>query len=62
MKIVGRDLHTRYQQIAMPDAETGEIEGRRQGFPKSRDFRHVGSRTARGEFLIDHRFFHHNQP
>jgi hypothetical protein len=26
----------------------------------SRDFRDVGSLTARGEFLIDHRFFHHN--
>jgi len=29
MKIVGCDLHTRYQQIAMLDAETGEIEERR---------------------------------
>jgi len=25
MKIVGCDLHTRYQQIAMLDAETGEL-------------------------------------
>ena len=57
MKIVGRDLLTRYQQIAMLDAETGEIEGRHQGFRKSRDFRDVGSPTARGEFLIGHRFF-----
>ena len=29
MKIVGRDLHTRYQQIAMLDAETGELVERR---------------------------------
>jgi hypothetical protein len=25
MKIVGCDLHTRYQQIAMLDKETGEL-------------------------------------
>jgi hypothetical protein len=25
MKIVGCDLHTRYQQIAMLDQETGEL-------------------------------------
>ena len=29
MKIVGCDLHTRYQQIAMLDAETGELTERR---------------------------------
>ena len=29
MKIVGCDLHTRYQQIAMLDAETGELVERR---------------------------------
>ena len=29
MKIVGCDLHTRYQQIAMLDAETGEVTERR---------------------------------
>ncbi len=29
MKIVGCDLHTRYQQIAMLDEETGEIVERR---------------------------------
>ena len=29
MKIVGCDLHTRYQQIAMLDAETGELIERR---------------------------------
>jgi hypothetical protein len=27
MKIVGCDLHTRYQQIAMLDQETGELAG-----------------------------------
>ena len=25
MKIVGCDLHTRYQQVAMLDAETGKL-------------------------------------
>jgi hypothetical protein len=29
MKIVGCDLHTRYQQIAMVDTETGELTERR---------------------------------
>jgi hypothetical protein len=29
MKIVGWDLHTRYQQIAMLDTETGEFVERR---------------------------------
>jgi len=29
MKIVGCDLHTRYQQIAMLDDETGELTERR---------------------------------
>ena len=29
MKIVGCDLHTRYQQIAMVDSETGELIERR---------------------------------
>ena len=29
MKIVGCDLHTRYQQIAMLDTETGELTERR---------------------------------
>jgi hypothetical protein len=29
MKIVGCDLHTRYQQIAMLDAETDEVVERR---------------------------------
>jgi hypothetical protein len=29
MKIVGCDLHTRYQQIAMLGAETGELVERR---------------------------------
>ena len=29
MKIVGCDLHTRYQQIAMLDIETGELIERR---------------------------------
>jgi hypothetical protein len=29
MKIVGFDLHTRYQQIAMLDQETGELVERR---------------------------------
>ena len=29
MKIVGCDLHTRYQQIAMLDRETGELVERR---------------------------------
>ena len=29
MKIIGCDLHTRYQQIAMLDTDTGEVEQRR---------------------------------
>ncbi len=29
MKIVGCDLHTRYEQIAMLDKETGELVERR---------------------------------
>jgi transposase len=29
MKIVGFDLHTRYQQVAMLDTETGEVTERR---------------------------------
>jgi hypothetical protein len=29
MKIVGCDLHTRYQQVAMLDEETGELVERR---------------------------------
>jgi len=29
MKIVGCDLHTRYQQVAMLDVETGELTERR---------------------------------
>ena len=29
MMIIGCDLHTRYQQIAMLDTETGELEQRR---------------------------------
>lgn len=29
MKIIGCDLHTRYQQIAMLDTETGEVTERR---------------------------------
>ena len=29
MKIVGCDLHTRYQQVAMLDQETGELIERR---------------------------------
>ena len=29
MKIVGCDLHTRYQQVAMLDRETGELIERR---------------------------------
>ena len=28
MKIVGCDLHTRYQQVAMLDTETGELSAR----------------------------------
>jgi hypothetical protein len=31
MKIVGCDLHTRYQQIAMLDKETGELIERKRG-------------------------------
>jgi hypothetical protein len=52
MKIVGCDLHTRYQQIAMLDKETGELMGRRlehaggeaPGAPHIRDFRMCGKR------------------
>ena len=33
MKIVGCDLHTRYQQIAMLDQETGELIERRVPHP-----------------------------
>ena len=29
MKIIGCDFHTRYQQIAMPDEDTGELIERR---------------------------------
>jgi hypothetical protein len=29
MKIIGCDLHTRFQQIAMLDTDTGEMEERR---------------------------------
>jgi hypothetical protein len=29
MKIIGCDLHTRYQRIAMPEEETGELVERR---------------------------------
>jgi len=42
-----------------PALNVGRVTTR--GAPRSRDFRDVGSLTARGEFLIDHRFFHHNQ-
>jgi hypothetical protein len=28
MMIIGCDLHTRYQQIAMLDTDTGELSGR----------------------------------
>jgi hypothetical protein len=45
MKIIGCDLHTRYQQIAMLDAETGELM-ERLGCPTSRAFREVGRHTA----------------
>jgi hypothetical protein len=31
MMIIGCDLHTRYQQIAMVDTETGEFVERRLG-------------------------------
>jgi hypothetical protein len=43
MMIIGCDLHTRFQQIAMLDTETGEIVERRVGFVKadvSRSSRH----------------------
>jgi hypothetical protein len=30
MMIIGCDLHTRYQQIAMVDTETGELVERRR--------------------------------
>jgi hypothetical protein len=33
MKIIGCDLHTRYQQIAMLDEETGELMERRLNTP-----------------------------
>ena len=33
MKLVGCDLHARYQQIAMLDQETGELVERRAGGP-----------------------------
>ena len=38
-----------------------EAEIRGPGRRTSRDFRDVGSLSARGEFLIDHRFLHHIQ-
>ena len=33
MQIVGCDLHTRYQQVAMLDQETGELMERRLDMP-----------------------------
>ena len=39
MKIVGCDLHTRYQQIAMLDTETGELMERRLGHAQGRSAR-----------------------
>jgi hypothetical protein len=38
MMIIGCDLHTRYQQIAMLDTETGELVERRleAGWPTQR--------------------------
>ena len=36
MKIVGCDLHTRYQQIAMLDDQTGELVERRRVAPHER--------------------------
>jgi hypothetical protein len=38
MKIVGCDLHTRYQQIAMLDAETGELIGLHPAFTMVSDW------------------------
>jgi len=49
MKIVGCDLHTRYQQIAMLDQETGELIERRRVaqpfafFAKAGDVHHPAS-------------------
>jgi hypothetical protein len=37
MMIIGCDFHTRYQQIAMLDTETGELVERRWKHPLGRD-------------------------
>ncbi len=48
MKIVGCDLHTRYQQIAMLDQETGELVERRLGQqPESANYMFDGLRCRR---------------
>ena len=45
MKIVGCDLHTCYQQVAMLDAETGEWIERRRVVHISRVLGNIGSWT-----------------
>jgi len=50
MKIVGCDLHTHYQQIAMLDEETGElIERRLAGGPFKPSFGLSGASSRRAE-------------
>jgi hypothetical protein len=46
MKIVGCDLHTRYQQIAMLDKETGELMERRLEHAGGRLFWRVRGRLC----------------
>jgi hypothetical protein len=48
MKIVGCDLHTRYQQIAMLDTETGELSERRLEHANGEAPGAPGSRRAFG--------------
>ena len=48
--IIGRDLHTRYQQIALLDTDTGELAERAGGVPRSSRFlRRVGVGNAGGQ-------------
>jgi hypothetical protein len=55
MKIVGCDLHTRYQQIAMLDEETGELVERRleHGNGEAKEFLCLSIGTGGGWRTLD---------
>ena len=53
MMIIGCDLHTRYQQIAMLDTETGELVERR--------LEHESGEAQGGWPTFDFRRHHHNR-